>query len=361
MDRTERFYRIQELLQSGQSVPIERFLEKLSVSRATFKRDLEYLRDRMNAPIEWDRFAGGYRYAAASSGPAFSLPGLWFNAAEARALLLTQQLLAELQPGLLEPRIRPLQTRLRAVLGGADHSAEEVERRFRLVTAARRTLVLHHFEAVASATLGRKRLRLTHYSRQNGQTTERTVSPQQMVFYRDNWYLVGWCHLRQDLRNFAIDAVESAEVLDKPAREVSHAALAKVMESGYGIFSGHTVHWASLRFSPERARWVSAESWHPEQRGRFDEQGHWLLDVPYNDPRELIMEILRHGEAVQVLSPAALRDQVIETLQTALHQYQGAPEAAPPAPSPPNIEPLTPTPRRATRATQQRTRAVPKA
>ena len=93
MDRTERFYQIDQLLQSGRAVPIERFLESLSVSRATFKRDLEYMRDRLNAPIEWDRFEGGYRYAEPAGGPAFALPGLWFNASEAHALLMMQQLL----------------------------------------------------------------------------------------------------------------------------------------------------------------------------------------------------------------------------------------------------------------------------
>ena len=79
MDRTERFYQIDQMLQSGRPVPIERFLDTLAVSRATFKRDLEYMRDRLNAPIEWDRFEGGYRYAEPAGGPAFALPGLWFN------------------------------------------------------------------------------------------------------------------------------------------------------------------------------------------------------------------------------------------------------------------------------------------
>ena len=327
MDRTERFYQIDQLLQSGRAVGIDRFLELLSVSRATFKRDLEYMRDRLNAPIEWDRFEGGYRYAQAASGPAFALPGLWFNASEAHALLLMQQLLAELQPGLLEAQIRPLQARLRALLGSADHSAEEVERRFRLISAARRTPAVRHFEAVSTATLRRCRLKLTHYSRMTGETTERTVSPQQMVFYRDNWYLVAWCHLRRDVRSFAIDAISAADLIDEPAREVGRAALAEVMESGYGIFSGREVNWATLRFAPERARWVAAETWHPQQRGRFDDQQHWMLELPYNDPRELVMEVMRHGASVEVLAPQALRDAVVLELEAAnaLYQQQPAP------------------------------------
>ena len=322
MDRTERFYQIDQLLQSGRAVPIEQFLDRLGVSRATFKRDLEYLRDRLNAPIEWDRFEGGYRYAASGAGPAFALPGLWFNASEVHALLMMQQLLADLQPGLLEAQVRPLQARLRALLGSADHSAEEVERRFRIVSAARRRLVLRHFEAVATATLRRRRLRLAHYARATGETTERTVSPQQLIYYRDNWYLLAWCHLRDDLRSFSIDAISRVEAVETPAREVERRLIAEVMESGYGIFSGRDVEWATLRFAPERARWVAAEVWHPQQRGRFDDEGRWLLELPYSDPRELMMDVLRHGASVEVLGPVALRRQVADELAAALDAYR---------------------------------------
>ena len=95
------------------------------MSLATFKRDLEYMRDRLNAPIEWDRDAGGYRFVQPDpNSPAYSLPGLWFNAGEVHALLTMQQLLSNLEPGLLAGHIQPLQTRLKALLGSADHSAE---------------------------------------------------------------------------------------------------------------------------------------------------------------------------------------------------------------------------------------------
>ena len=323
MDRTERFYQIDQLLQTGHAVPIERFLSSLGVSRATFKRDLEYMRDRLNAPIEWDRFDGGYRYTEPATGPTFALPGLWFNASEVHALLTMQQLLADLQPGLLEAQVRPLQARLRALLGSADHSAEEVERRFRLVSAARRTLSVRHFETVASATLRRRRLLISHFSRQTGTTTERTVSPQQLIFYRENWYLLAWCHLRRDIRSFAVDAISEAAIRDEAAKEVSRGALAEVMDSGYGIFSGRDVTWAKLRFSPDRARWVAAETWHPQQIGSFDPSGRWVLELPYNDPRELLMDVLKHGASVEVLSPESLRRQVISELDAARLSYLG--------------------------------------
>lgn len=322
MDRTERFYKIEQLLISHRVVPIDTFLEELEVSPATFKRDLEYLRDRMNMPIEWDRDARGYRYASNQpGGQSSTLPGLWFNASEVHALLTMQHLLTNLGNGLLATHIAPLQTRLKALLGSADHSVEEVEKRIKLVHAARRTLPLQCFETIATATLRRKQLQIIHFNRQNGQELERIISPQQILFYRDNWYVDAWCHLRKGIRSFAIDAIRNATLIDVPAIEMSQNKLKEYFEKGYGIFSGQKVSWAMLRFTPERARWVSTEQWHPEQRSSFDADGFYWLEVPYSDDRELLMDILKHGTEVKVLSPVALKTRVRKALESSLAQY----------------------------------------
>ena len=92
-----------------------------------------------------------------------------------------------------------------------------------------------------------------------------------------------------------------------------------VLGSGYGIFAGKKVQWARLRFTPERAKWVAAESWHPKQRGRFDAFGYWVLELPYSDPRELVMDILRHVPEVEVVEPDGLRMAVREKLLAAVH------------------------------------------
>ena len=116
MNRTARIYRIDQLLREYKIVPRERFLVELEISAATFKRDLTYLRGQLNAPIEYDAEAGGYRFGAVPCGPRYELPGLWFNADEIHALLTMQQLLQELQPGLLAPHIKPLLDRLHQLL-----------------------------------------------------------------------------------------------------------------------------------------------------------------------------------------------------------------------------------------------------
>jgi len=322
MDRTERFYKIDQLLNDQAVVPINTFLEDLGISLATFKRDLEYMRDRLNAPIQWDRDAGGYRYGQPDAlAPTYALPGLWFNSGEVHALLTMQHLLSNLEPGLLAGHIKPLQARLKALLESRDHSAEEVETRFRIVHAARRQVTTQYFEVIASATLGRKCLKIRHYNRQTGEESERIVSPQQLVYYRDNWYVDTWCHLREGIRSFSIDAIRHAEMLEEKAKEVPRSKLKEVLESGYGIFSGKDVTWAKLRFTPERARWVANEMWHPKQKGKFDKDGYYLLALPYNDDRELLMDILRHGAEVEVVAPEKLRERVHRELLAMLKHY----------------------------------------
>ena len=322
MDRTERFYKIDQLLNEKIVVSIETFLDDLGVSLATFKRDLEYMRERLHAPILWDRDAGGYRYTQPDPlAPTFALPGLWFNSGEVHALITMQQLLSNLEPGLLAGHIKPLQARLNALLESQDHSAAEVETRFRIVHAARRQVTHQYFELVATATLSRKCLKIRHYSRETGEETERVISPQQLVYYRDNWYVDSWCHLRNGIRSFSIDAITNAEILKEKTKEVSRSKLKEALENGYGIFSGKAVTWARLRFSSERARWVSKEQWHPQQKGRFEEDGSYLLEVPFSDNRELIMDILRHGAEVEVISPQKLRKRVGQELKSALKYY----------------------------------------
>lgn len=323
MDRTERFYRIDQLLNEHRVVPIETFLAELGISRATFKRDLEYLRDRLNAPIEWDRDTGGYRFGRADTlAPKYELPGLWFNASEIHALLTMQQLLTHLQPGLLGPHIQPLQSRLNLLLESGDHSANEVQERIKILHVAARKIATDHFETLSHALLKRQRLRIVHYSRGNDEQTEREISPQRLVYYRDNWYLDAWCHLREGLRSFSVETIRKAFILDKKAKPVGTRQLDETLGNGYGIFSGKAIHSAVLKFTPERARWVSQEQWHPKQKSRLEPDGSFILEIPYSDDRELVMDILKYGPDVEVLAPGGLRARVENLLRQSLSHYQ---------------------------------------
>ena len=324
MDRTERFHIIDQMLNTHRIVTRRQFLESLEVSPATFKRDLEYLRDRLSAPIVWDSELRGYRYDYTEPGAAlYQLPGLWFNTSEIQALLSMDALLENLQPGILSAHIAPLRTRIRVLLDEGDHSVDEIARRIRILPAAAKTYSQENFQFASKALLTRKRLHISYYSRQTGSESQREVSPQRLIYYRDNWYLDSWCHWRKGLRSFALDAIQSIKILDETARDIDEALLVEQLESGYGIFSGTNIQEAVLRFSPLLSRWVSRELWHPHQLGSYDSQGYYILRIPYSEDTELIMDILKHGSDVEVLQPAELRERIIAGIDAMQALYQG--------------------------------------
>jgi predicted DNA-binding transcriptional regulator YafY len=322
MDRSERFYKIQNMLQHRGAVRLQDFLAELEVSKATFKRDLEYLRDRMGAPIVYDRDEEAYRFeAGVADQGSWQLPGLWFTAAEMQALLTMDRLLADLQPGVLSDAIAPLRKRLRALLGSRQHSADDVAKRIRILAIGSRQVEPAHFRVLSAAVLSRRRLRIRHLRRRDGVVLEREVSPQRLVHYRDNWYLDAWCHKRQALRTFGVDAIESAAVSELEARDVPEDTLDRHFASGYGIFAGSETQEAVLLFGEQRARWVSHEVWHPKQDGKLQLDGTYLLRFPYAQEPELVMDILRYGPDVQVLAPDSLREAVAAKLRAAAALY----------------------------------------
>lgn len=325
MDRTERFYKIKEMLRRHSVASFATLQAALEVSRSTLKRDLSYLSTRLNNPIAYRRDLGGYRLDETddASSQSHELPGLWFSSTEIHALLTMQHLLSGLDAGgLLNTRIAPLSDRLNALLGQEGSAdADQLRRRVRIIGLAQRNVTPRHFERVATALAQRKRLHIAYAARGTGETTVREVSPLRLVHYRGNWYLDAWCHLRNGLRNFAVDAIAQAELAEGSVRDISDAELNATFGPGYGIFSGGTVRWARLRFTAERARWVAQEQWHPKQEGKQQADGGYLLRIPYTDHRELIMDILKHGAHCEVLGPASLRRAVAGEVGKMAEQY----------------------------------------
>jgi predicted DNA-binding transcriptional regulator YafY len=322
MDRTERFHMIDQMLCNQTSVTLDQFLQALEISLATFKRDLEYMRDRLAAPIVWNRDLNAYSYDQSEvESSQYQLPGLWFSTGEIQALLTMDALLESLQPGMLTSHIKPLRSRIRMLLDKGDHSADEIAKRIRILPAMAKSISTQHFQTISQALLNRKRLMMTYHNRQDGSESSREISPQRLTRYRDTWYLDAWCHLREGLRSFSVDAVRQLEIIALPAIDADENQLKKELESGYGIFSGVYTELAVLRFSPKIARWVSDEHWHPEQTSEYDEKGYFILRVPYSNDTELLMDILKYGAQVEVLEPPKLRDKVSEAIAGLVKLY----------------------------------------
>ena len=255
MSDSARLYAYKALFEAKRLVTRADMMEVAEVSLATFKRDIAKLRDQMGMPIIFDKDRGGYYLDR--NNLSTEMPGLWFNPEELVALLTIRRLIEQLEPDLIGHKLRPLQKKLATLLEAKGLGAEEISKRVRMTFAGKRHFEIKSFEQVAFATINRKKIRMKHLNRQRSEQIERVISPQTLVHYRDNWYVDGWCDLRNDIRSFSLDVIDDVEILDQPARDVDEVELRRVTRASYGIFAGQPTDWAVLRFSKHRAQWVS--------------------------------------------------------------------------------------------------------
>lgn len=324
MDKFDRIFQLHAILSTRRTaIPLEDLMAKLECSKSTLHRTINALKDYLNAPVVFDAEAGGYKYAKDAASETYELPGLWFTPRELQALAVLQRLLKDAGGGLLEEHLAPLARRLGDLTTHQRLNLGEAAIRLRFPSIGARP-VGKEFDTVASATLQRRKLWIEYHARSTDVRSERTVSPQRITHYRETWYLDAWDEERDGLRSFSVDRITRATLTNARAFDVPESQLEEHYASAYGIFGGKADKLAVLRFTPEGARWVADEKWHPQQQAEWLPDGRYELRIPYREPRELVMDIMRQGANVEVVAPEELRRQVQQELQRAAAQYPKA-------------------------------------
>ena len=323
MNKFDRIQQLHALLVNRKTpVSLTELMTQMECKEATVKRLLAKFRHEFGATITYDRARNGYLLENRENLK-YELPGLWFTVPELQALLIIQEQLATFQPGILREDLAPFRKRIQEILQAGNINTENtLAERLRIVTVSNRLVESDHFAECAAATLGRKQLQVRYHSRSTNIWTDRILSPQRLVYYRENWYLDCWCHLKKDLRTFSLDRFENVKVLKEKSKDIGHRNLDDYFTPGFGIFGGAAHAAAVLKFTPERARWVADEHWHPDQHGEWDADGSYTLTLPFADHRELIHDILKFGPDVEVLEPHDLRKEVKHRLLQALKKYE---------------------------------------
>ena len=317
----QHVYDIHRLL-DGRRTPLSKddILNELKIDRSTFYRIKSFMVDQLFAPIETIR-GQGYQYKQ-TGDKRYELPGIWFSSQELITLSLFEQLLETLQPSMIKPLLQPMKAKVDHLLVQQGIELTDWQQRLKILPLWQRNCHNKHFNKISTGLLQRKRLNIEYKNRQNGSISQRTISPQQLIYYRDNWYLDGWCHLRNQLRTFSIDAIKHVSNTSQATKNLSSHELNNYYSASYGIFSGTPVGTAIIEFSPKVAAWVADETWHPEQQSQWTSQGNYQLSLPFSDTRELIKDIMRFGAEVEVMAPATLRQQVKQQLEAALKKYK---------------------------------------
>ena len=308
----------QILLNRRTPISAEDLSHELECSLRTVKRYVADLRTFYEAPIETKR---GQGYVLDGQSELVELSGQWFSTAALEVLLLLHLMLSRMAPESLQILTRPLVEKIELHLNKLGTTRTFPTERIRILVTHKRDLKHGVLQKVVQALTEKKQVQIDYESRSTSQKTTRCLSIQRMVYYRDHWYIDAWDHEREALRTFALDRVREISNLNDPVRTLEDTELDLKLRAGYGIFAGTVIDTATLRFDSKIAEWVAEETWHSDQEGVQEADGSYLLKVPYSNPTELLGEILRYGNQVEVLGPKELRDQVQSELEGALAVY----------------------------------------
>jgi predicted DNA-binding transcriptional regulator YafY len=177
------------------------------------------------------------------------------------------------------------------------------------------------FADITQALLNQRPLDIEYHSRSRDERSQRIIDPQRLMFYRSNWYLLAWCRDGEGLRTFALDRVLKICELEQKILKIDDEQLDSYCLEGFGLWRGFDVETAVLRFKGPDLAYVADEVWHPQQKAQW-EGDDYILSLPFSNPDELILEILRHGPGVQVLEPLWLREQIVSMLEDSLKAYK---------------------------------------
>ena len=316
MNKAERIYLLDQILKNSRyPVSKSQLMERLQCSQATLYRIVAELRDAYAAPLESTE--QGFYY---SKEEHFELPGLRLTSEEIQGLLMVSQLLEDIETDALKMPLQRLLDKVQLILG--EHGIT-TRKSIRIVRALSREPDKRIFTTVLSALQAEKALRIDYRARSTGQSTERSISPQQLTSYKNAWYLDAWCHLREGIRSFALEQVDQAKIdNDTPYERIRMQQLRQHFSSSYGIFSGQASQTAHIVFDASVAAWAASERWHSQQKTEWKKDGSVHIMIPFHHEQELIMDVLRYGADVEVKQPESLRHKVAEALKMASQKYQ---------------------------------------
>jgi len=315
MDKFDRIQKLHRIFRARRFPVSMRVLEEeLECSKDTVKRAIDNLIDDLHAPLIYDKAKKGWYYTKDDDN--FELPGLWMTAQELQSLVMLLNLLEHFGDGLLNSELGVVEQQLHRLLRSRGIDPQTIGQQFNVQPHANKTFANKIFKSIGEALVQQKQIAIT-YTDYRHQQTHRTISPQTLVYYRDNWYLDAWCHKRNALRTFALSRLDKIIPSTLATKKIPKLELNKYFSESYGIFSGKAKHTARLRFLPEVAREIAQQQWHPQQTGVWD-GNEYVLQIPYSKDNELIGDILRHMPSVIVEAPSKLKNSIKRRLRAAL-------------------------------------------
>src|SRR5690242_5472005 len=310
----ERMLRIHQALQTGGYPNATALARDIEVATKTIHRDIEFMRDRLNLPVEFDASRNGYFY----NGEVSAFPTMQITEGEIVALVVAEKALQQYRGTSFEkPLLSAIKKMEQALPDTISLNLADIDQTISFRTRAEPVLNLETFDALARAVAQRKQLELQY--RKPGQSAEkRLVDPYHLANINGEWYLFAFDHARKDLRTFVPARIQSVKPTGKTFERTQKFSLERRLRDSFGVHAGEGKFEVVIHFTPRAADYIREKKWHPSQILRDLKDGGAELRMNLSSLAEVQRWVLSWGGDARVLKPRELVESVKNAAQAIL-------------------------------------------
>jgi len=295
--------RIHQAIQSGTFPNAPGLAAELEVSAKSIYRDLEFMRDRLDLPVAFDRQRLGYHYTEEVS----AFPTVQITEGELFALIVAEKALQQYRGTSFEkPLLSAIQKMEQSLPDTISLDLADVQRTISFRTSVEPILDLKVFDALAKATAQRRQVELAYRKPGQPQPELRVVDPYHLANINGEWFLFAYDHLRKDIRTFVPARVKSVRLTGRSFVRSPRFSLERRLRDSFGVHSGQGEFKVVIRFSKEVADYVREKRWHESQELRDLKSGEVELTLKLSSLLEVERWVLSWGGNAIVLHPKEL-------------------------------------------------------
>lgn len=298
MSQTERILYLDRKIRTNGKVTIKETSEHFEISTRQIKRDIEYLRDRFNAPLIYDTTIKGYRYENAFNKLAFADQKLILFYVIIKSLTESGHYIPIYSDDIITNIEKDVPADYRSVCNKISYQIPQTA-----------YINADFFIDICDGMRDRKCL-LIKYINLKDEISERIIEPEQLINYSGNWYILCWDQKHSSLRTFNISRIQSVKItktmFSKHDKNYKNELKSYISDS-FGIFKGQKKSNVKIRFLGYAAKIVESQIWHPEQKIKKNTDNESIdISFPVADFTEVLSKILSFGKSAKPLEPPEL-------------------------------------------------------
>ncbi len=304
--------RIHQAIAAGQYPNATKLAAEIEVVTKTIHRDIEFMRDRMGLPIEYDSRKFGYHYTEEVN----AFPTLQITDGELVALLIAEKALQQYRGTNFEkPLISAFKKMESSLPDTISLNFADWDQSISFRTSAEPVLNLEIFDALAKATAGHQQLELSYRKPGSKQPQPRVVDPYHLANINGEWFLFAYDHLRKDIRTFVPSRIQGVQPTGKKFPRPEKFSVEKILRDSFGVHSAQGDYNVVIRFDAYAADYIREKRWHPSQELRELKDGGVELRLKLSSLGEIQRWILGWGGSAVVVAPPELVNSVTKAAQ----------------------------------------------